>query len=213
MEKANLSSLPEPTLRRLPWYLSRLTVLRAEGVDNVSSTQLGKELHLDSSVIAKDLSFINIKGKTRIGYDVVKLERFLRDFLGFNKLHPAVVMGVGSLGEALVRDHGLRNYGLDIVAGFDVRPDIIGTGINGIPVYSVDDLPEECRKLKAEIGIITVPVEMAEQCAASLIDAGIKAIWNFTPMRIKVPPHIAVQNTSIYAPRAIIYNRLKEISN
>lgn len=202
------SSIPEPTLRRLPWYLSRLAVLKSEGVKHVSSTQLGKDLLLDSSVIAKDLSFINIRGKTRIGYDVNSLESYLRVILGFQTFHRAVVVGVGSLGEALIRDHGLRHFGLEIVGGFDIREEIISTDINSTPIFSADSLAEKIEVLKAVIGIITVPVEVAQKTAENLVEAGIRAIWNFTPLPLKVPNEVVIQNTSIYAPLAIMYNRL-----
>ncbi|MDE7467105.1 MAG: redox-sensing transcriptional repressor Rex, partial [Muribaculaceae bacterium] len=82
--------LPEPTLRRLPWYLAYVTMLNQEGVVNVSSRRLAQDLDVDASQIAKDLSFINIKGKTRIGYDVSELEEALRNFLGFRNRHNAV---------------------------------------------------------------------------------------------------------------------------
>lgn len=95
--------LPEPTLQRLPWYLAYVCQLRAQGVENVSSTQISKHLNVDSSQIAKDLSFLNIRGKTRIGYDVVELENTLKDFLEFERQHPAVIIGVGSLGAALIQ--------------------------------------------------------------------------------------------------------------
>ena len=108
-ENRNISRelLPEPTLRRLPWYLAYVSMLHSQNVEYVSSTQISKELNVDSSQIAKDLSFLNIKGKTRIGYEVAKLERELRDFLGFKRHHNAVMMGVGSLGAALIQDSGL----------------------------------------------------------------------------------------------------------
>lgn len=180
----------------------------------MSSTRLGKDLHMDAAVIAKDLSFINIKGKTRIGYDVESLERTLRDFLGYDSVHRGVVVGVGSLGEALIRDRGLIHYGLDIVAGFDIRPEIIGSTINDTQVFAIEELKNECERLKAEIGIITVPPEAAESTMDELVAAGIKAIWNFTPGRLRPSDNeVVVQNTSIYAPLAIMYNRLRDISS
>ena len=118
--------LPEPTIRRLPWYLSYVRMLDNLHVDYVSSTQISKELNVQSSQIAKDLSFLNIRGKTRIGYEVRSLVTELEDFLGFNQHHDAVVIGTGSLGTALMQDHGLEHYGLNIVAGFDVRDEVIG---------------------------------------------------------------------------------------
>lgn len=202
--------VPEPTLRRLPWYLSLLKILRGRGRTCVSSTYIGKELHLEPSVIAKDLSYLNIKGKTRIGYDIASLEKELHDFLGYDIRHNAVVIGVGSLGEALISDRGLINYGLEIVAGFDIRPEIIGRTLNSIPVFDIGDLKEECERLNVEIAVITVPVNAAEEVTSLAVKSNIRAIWNFTPLRLKVPQHVVIQNTSIYAPLAIIYNRLKD---
>ena len=115
----NRAPLPEPTLRRLPWYLAYVKMLDGQGVEYVSSTHISKALSVDASQIAKDLSFLNIKGKTRIGYEVHSLTTTLADFLGFTMHHNAVVIGVGSLGRALISDVGLSQYGLKIVAGFD----------------------------------------------------------------------------------------------
>ena len=129
--------VPEPTLRRLPWYLAFVKLLRGKGETMVSSTQISKEINVDASQIAKDLSFVNVAGKTRVGYEIDALVDELNDFLGFTSPHKAFIFGVGSLGAALLQDTGLRQYGLDIVAGFDVREDLDGEKINGIPVYHI----------------------------------------------------------------------------
>jgi len=200
--------IPEPTLRRLPWYLAYVSLLRAENVEYISSTQISKELNVDSAKIAKDLSFLNIKGKTRIGYEVVRLKHELEDFLGFKKKHNAVIIGVGSLGAALIQDSGLSHYGLNIVAGFDINPDIVGTQICQVPIYDIRQLSLLRPQLNAEIGIVAVPVDSAQQVADSMIASGIKAIWNFTPFRIRAPKDVVIQNTSIYAHLAVMYNRL-----
>ena len=205
--------LPEPTLRRLPWYLAYVTLLRQDGVENVSSRVLSRALDVDASQIAKDLSFINIKGKTRIGYDVVELEDALRRNLGFGKRHNAVMVGAGSLGAALMCDSGLQHYGLNIVAGVDSNPSLIGSKICGVPVFSPSDLPNLIETLAIQIGIIAVPVENAQQVADSLVSFGIKALWNFTPRRIRVPEGIVVSNTSIYSHLAVMYNRLSNIES
>lgn len=205
--------IPEPALRRLPWYLAYVSGLRSKGVEYVSSTQISRDLSVDSSQIAKDLSFLKIKGKTRIGYEVATLEHELQDFLGFRKSHNALIVGVGSLGGALILDSGLSQFGLNIVAGFDVKEDLIGRTICDIPVFNVDELKMRRQQFSSEIGIITVPVEHAQEVADKLIDAGVKALWNFTPMRISVPENIVVQNTSIYAHLAVMYNRLADAKN
>ncbi|MEG1587662.1 MAG: redox-sensing transcriptional repressor Rex, partial [Bacteroidales bacterium] len=200
--------LPEPTLRRLPWYLAYLKLLKDKGEEYVSSTQISKEINVDASQIAKDLSFINISGKTRVGYEVNSLVDVLENFLGFTRTHRAFILGAGSLGAALLHDNGLEQYGLQVVAAFDVNPDKIGTIINGIPVYHVDELQKYRKEMNVSIGILTVPVDKAQTVADLMIECGIKAIWNFTPFRIRVPKHIVVQNTSIYAHLAVMFNRL-----
>ena len=204
----NQTILPEPTIRRLPWYLSYVRMLDNLHVEYVSSTQISKELNVQSSQIAKDLSFLNIRGKTRIGYEVHRLACGLEDFLGFNHQHDAVVIGTGSLGTALMQDRGLEHYGLNIVAGFDVRSEVIGQSVGGVPVYAIDELAAWQREHGVSIAILTVPVERAQETADLAIASGMTALWNFTPYRIRVPEDVVIANTSIYAHLAIIYNRM-----
>lgn len=200
--------IPEPTLRRLPWYLAYVSLLRTRGIAYVSSTAIAREINVESSQIAKDLSYLAIKGKTRIGYEVAELERVLRGFLGFNRDHNAVMIGVGSLGAALIADSGLKRYGLDIVAGFDINPSVIGTTIGSVPIFDISRIAELRRPLGADIAIIAVPVEQAQAVADTLVAAGIKGLWNFAPCRLRVPDGVVIENTSIYAHLAVIYNRL-----
>jgi len=201
--------VPEPTLRRLPWYLAFVKLLKQRGEMSVSSTQIAKEINVDPSQVAKDLSFVNISGKTRVGYEIDTLIDVLEDFLGFNSQHKAFLFGVGSLGAALLQDTGLSQYGLEIVAGFDVRKELSGTNVNGIPVYHMSEFSDVQKQYGATIGIITVPVDKAQEVTDYIITEGIKALWNFTPFRIRVPEHIVVQNTSLYAHLALMFNRMK----
>ena len=213
LEGKNISNiaLPEPTLRRLPWYLAYINLLNAKNIEYVSSTQISKDINVDASQIAKDLSFLNIKGKTRIGYEVKSLAKELEDFLGFKRVHNTFMMGVGSLGAALIQDSGLSQYGLRIVAGFDVNPLRIGTSICGVPIFHVSELKMRQQELNAEIGVLAVPVENAQEATDVMINGGIKAIWNFTPFRIKAPENIVIQNTSIYSHLAVMYNRMNTL--
>ena len=200
--------VPEPTLRRLPWYLSNVRLMKKRGEKYVSSTQLSKETSIDSSQIAKDLSYVNISGKTRVGYEVDALILVLEDFLGFTRVHKAFLFGVGSLGGALMRDSGLSHFGLEIVGGFDVNPKVVGHKINHIPIHHSDEFPQMMENSDVNIGILTVPIEIAQDIADYMVKCGIQAIWNFTPFRIKVPENIVVQNTSLYAHLAVMFNRL-----
>lgn len=202
--------LPEPSLRRLPWYLAHVKLLINSGVEFVSSTQIASATNVDSSQVAKDLSLLDISGKTRVGYEVKSLVEVLEDFLGFTKCHKACIFGVGSLGGALMTDSGLEQYGLKLVAGFDIREDIIGKEINGIPIYHISDFKKVQERENMVIGIITVPVEKAQESADMMINGGIGALWNFTPYKIKVEENIVVQETSLYAHLAVMFNRLNE---
>ena len=205
--------VPEPTLRRLPWYLAFVKLMKGKGEAFISSTQIAKEINVDPSQVAKDLSFVNISGKTRVGYDINALVDVLEDFLGFTSQHKAFLFGVGSLGASLLHDTGLSQYGFEIVACFDVREDLDGSMINGIPVFHMDDFPAKQKEYGATIGVITVPVEKAQEVTDRIIEGGIKALWNFTPFRIRVPEHIVVQNTSMYAHLAVMFNRLNSMNH
>lgn len=203
--------LPEPTLRRLPWYLAYVEILQSRHEEYVSSTRISRSLSVDASQIAKDLSFLNVKGRTRIGYEVDALAKALRDFLGFSVTHKAYVIGAGSLGKALIQDSGLMKYGLEIVAGFDVAENVVGRTDLGIPVYHLDEIDSVMAECPASIGILTVPAQAAQEAADIAIGAGIRAIWNFTPYRVKVAEGIVMANTSIYAHLALIFNRLSQL--
>ena len=178
------TKVPEPTLRRLPWYLSNVKLLKQKGERYVSSTQISKEINIDASQIAKDLSYVNISGRTRVGYEVDALIAVLEDFLGFS------------------------HFGLEIVAAFDVNPSLVGTTLNGIPIFHSDDFQKKMQEYGVHIGVLTVPIEIAQCITDTMVAGGIKAVWNFTPFRIRVPEDIVVQNTSLYAHLAVMFNRL-----
>ena len=203
--------VPEPTLRRLPWYLAYAKLVLKEGETNISSTQIAKNIAVDASMVAKDLSFVNVSGRTRVGYDVKELVGVLEAFLGFTNSHKAFLFGVGSLGGALMHDNGLEQFGLEIVAGFDVKYELTGTNINKIPIHHIDRFSELQKQTDINIGVLTVPVDKAQSVSELMIEGGIQAIWNFTPYRIRVPENIIVQNTSIYAHLAVMFNRLNAI--
>ncbi|KAB2814922.1 MAG: redox-sensing transcriptional repressor Rex [Paludibacter sp.] len=203
--------VPEPTLRRLPWYLAFAKLVLKKGELHLSSTQISKNIAVDASIVAKDLSYVNISGRTRVGYDVKQLVDVLEEFLGFTNFHKAFLFGVGSLGGALMHDNDLEQFGLQIVAGFDVKYQLAGTSINHIPIHHIERFEELQHQTGVHIGVLTVPVEKAQEVSELMVEGGIKAIWNFTPYRIVVPENIIVQNTSIYAHLAVMFNRLNAL--
>ena len=209
---AKIEKVPEPTLRRLPWYLSVCRLLKQRGEQYVSSTRLSKETSIVASQIAKDLSCVNIVGRTRVGYDIDNLLEVLEDFLGFTRMHKAFLFGAGKLGSALLNDTGLKQFGLEVVAAFDANPKVVGHSVGGIPVYHINELEAKMKKHNVQIGVLTVPIDCAQEVADKMIVWGIRAIWNFTPLRIRVPENIVVQNTSLYAHLSLMFNRREGLS-
>lgn len=204
--------MPEPSLRRLPWYLAYARMMEKKGEKSLSSTQIARGVGVEASVVAKDLSYIAVTGRTRVGYEIEELVHYIEDFLGFGKQHKAFLFGVGKLGAALLQDSGLEEFGLDIVAGFDSKYELSGTSIHLTPIHHVSRFEELQKLMNVEIGVLTVPVEVAQETATKMVEHGIKGIWNFTPVRIQVPDNIVVQNTSIYAHLALMYNRMNDLS-
>ncbi len=198
-------------MRRLPWYLAYAKLAQQQGEKYLSSTQIAHNIAVDASMVAKDLSYVNISGRTRVGYHINDLIGVLDDFLGFTGAHRAFLFGVGNLGGALLHDRGLEQFGLTIVAGFDAKYELAGTSINRIPIHHISRFEDLQQKMRVNIGILTVPVDKAQDVSNTMIAGGIKAIWNFTPFRIRVPENIVVQNTSIYAHLAVMFNRLNEL--
>lgn len=207
-DQNHFAKIPEPALRRLPWYLSYVKLLKSQGETIVSSTQIARKIDVSASQIAKDLSYVDIQGKTRVGYEIDDLIHVLETFLGFTRTHRAVVFGVGSLGAALLSDSGLQQFGLKIIAGYDVNESVVNKKIHSIPVYHSDQFIERNGTMRAEIGVLTVPPGIAREVSDYMIRGGIKGIWNFTPFRIRVPEGVVLQNTSLYAHLAVMFNRL-----
>lgn len=208
--KHESGQIPEPTLRRLPGYLSFLKALKANNLEYVSSGQIAQNFKMDSTLVTKDLAYTGIKGRTKIGYDVDKLIQTIVSFLDFDQQEKAFLFGVGNLGKALIKYQGLQSYGLHIIAGFDTDPAVINTSLNDVKIHSIDEFRDLSRKQNVRLGIITTPDVKAQETADLMVAWGIKAIWNFTPQSIKVPDNIIVENTSVYSDLAVILNRLNQ---
>lgn len=204
------TAVPEPTLRRLPGYLSFFKSLKINGVEYVSSSHIANTFKMDATLVTKDLSYTGIKGRTKIGYEVEKLIASIIAFLDFNTTEKAFIFGVGNLGKALINYAGLNQYGLKIIAGFDVAPEVVNTKVKDVKIYALDEFRDLSQITPARIGIITTPDHKAQEIADLMVAWGIKAIWNFTPQSIKVPENIIVENTSIYADLAVLLNKLNK---
>ena len=204
-----IKAVPRPSLRRLPEYLQLLREFRYDGREQVSCTQLALALRQDPTQVRKDLSFTGIVGKPRVGYRVSELISAIETFLGWDSCTDAFLIGVGNLGRAVLGYRGFKDCGLNIVAAFDVDPLKVGTQLHGRPVLPPTKLVETARRLGVRIGVITVPAPAAQMVADLLVQGGVKAIWNFAPVRLHVPDEIIVENELLAAGLAVISRRLR----
>lgn len=195
------------TLKRLPDYLHYLQKAEKNGIYNISAPKMGSDLQADPTQIVKDLAVTGVKGKPRVGYNVVELISTIEHYLGFNRDNEAFLVGAGKLGQALLSYQELQGFGIKIIAAFDVDKNKINKPYGTINILPFDKMGELASRLGVSIGIITTPREAAQQAADAMIKSGIKAIWNFAPIKLVLPPNIIVQNTSMYANVAVLLKR------
>lgn len=181
-----------PTIKRLPSYLNLVKRASEEGIQIISATTIAKELDLEPIQVRKDLAVTGIIGKPRIGYKVDELFQAIQGFLNWDQKHKAIIVGTGNLGSALMTYGELKNHGLTVVGAADADPGKIGTEKKGIIISDVQKLPELIKEKGATIIILTVPPSKAQEVADILSPTEIKAIWNFTNVKLKISDHILV---------------------
>lgn len=197
-----------PTIKRLPLYLRKIREHIDLGEVDISSATLARELHLDPIVVRKDLAITGVIGIPRRGFPAMKLTDAIVSFLGWDNTTDAILCGVGSLGKALLGYQGFHQHGLSIVAAFDVDPDLIGTKERGVKVFPLSKLQSLVPRLNIRIGILTVPVTVAQLVADQLVAAGIQGIWNFTPAKLSVPPEVVIQRVDLASSLAVLSHTL-----
>ena len=171
-------------IRRLPRYYRYLTDLLASGITRVSSKELSRRMHVTASQIRQDFNCFGGFGQQGYGYNAKYLYSKISELLGTTEGYTAVIVGAGNLGRALAATHMFERRGVTRTAMFDIRPELVGSEIYGIPVYHIDDLFEYCKNAKTDIGVLTVPKEAAYDVARTLADAGVRGIWNFANMEL-----------------------------
>jgi len=190
-------------------YLSELTAKRS--VETVTSAQLGAALDIDPTQVRKDFGAIGLMGISRVGYEVCEVCRAIRNVFGFNRPYSAVLVGTGHLGSALLQYKGFSRYGLRIVAAFDNDPDKIGREIAGVTVSSTRSLKAFVENHQIRMAILTTPVSVSQNLTDRLTDAGVKAIWNFSPTRLHVPPDVLIRNEHISLGLAQVAYHLNQL--
>jgi redox-sensing transcriptional repressor len=186
--------IPAVVIDRLPVYARALTDLETQGRDVVSSQELGEMLGVTPAQIRKDLSYFGRFGKQGRGYNVVRLAQELRQILGLDRQWSMILIGVGHLGRAILSYDGFHPQGFIIVEAFDSDDSIVGEKIAGLKVKPTSELRSYLAERQVDIGIVAVPPENAAALIQELVDGGVRAILNYAPTSVSVPPDVEVKN-------------------
>ncbi|APT15167.1 redox-sensing transcriptional repressor Rex [Lactobacillus jensenii] len=200
MKKGSLMDkikIPKATARRLPLYYRYLILLNEEGKEKVSSTELSEAVQVDSASIRRDFSYFGALGKRGYGYDVKSLLGFFKKILNQDTLTNVALIGVGNLGHALLNYNFKRSNNIRISCAFDINSDLTGKIVSGVPVYDMKDMIEQIREQQITIAILTVPQTNAQKTANEIVEAGVRGIMNFTPVRLSAPAGVRIQNVDL----------------
>jgi len=192
VKKENIS---DAVIRRLPRYYRQLTDLCARGVIRISSHSLGQEMNITASQIRQDFSCFGEFGQQGYGYNVEELRAEIGHILGVDNDHHLIMIGVGNLGHALLQNFHFSQAGFSVDAAFDVSPAQIGTVVNGVPVYSMDNLESYLKEHSVDVVVLTIPQSVAQDTASRLVELGVKGFWNFTNVELSAnDPDVKFEN-------------------
>lgn len=187
------TDIPAVVVDRLPHYLRTLRLMLDEGIEVVSSRELGEALGTTPAQIRKDLSYFGRFGKQGRGYDVSALLGDLTRILGLERSWPVVLVGVGRLGRAIITYPGLTPEGFHVRAAFDADPDRVGSNVDSVPVRPASEMERFIRDEEIEIAILATPGDVAQDVIDRLVACGIRGILNYAPMTPHVPNGITVR--------------------
>ncbi len=174
-------------IRRLPRYLRKLDDLMAGGISRISSKELGVQLGLTPSQIRQDFSCFGEFGQQGYGYNVPALREQIASILGMDRGFRAILIGVGNIGHALMDNFCFSDWGFHLAAAFDIKPELIGTSFQGVPILSMEELGSYIRSNPVDVAVLAVPKEAAIPVTELLTASGIEAIWNFTNVELTEP--------------------------
>jgi redox-sensing transcriptional repressor len=189
--------IAESTVRRLSLYLRFLEDAEGRGLTTISSEELAKRGGTTSAQVRKDLSFFGSFGKRGLGYSVPELTVRLREILGLEQRWSVVVVGAGKIGAALVHYLGAEERAFTVAAAYDVNPEKIGRKLEGVPIHDIANIEQDIARTAADIAVLAIPGDQAQRVVDRLVKAGVRAIFNFAPVQLHVPSHVAVKNINM----------------
>jgi redox-sensing transcriptional repressor len=193
----------------LPLYYSHTCKLQQQGERYVSAASVAQSLNLNPILVRKDLSGVSsVEGKPRAGFEIDTLLNDLSEYLGYNKVDEAILVGVGSLGRLILTNKEFSSMGLDITVGFDKDPDLAGLQIGSKYILPMEKMESYIKRTGVKIGIITVPADQAQDVCDKMVKCGILAIWNFAFALLNVPQGILVKNENLPSSLALLSQQL-----
>jgi redox-sensing transcriptional repressor len=192
-----MPKIPEMTIRRLSVYTRCLRELEEDNVKTISSQDLAERFNLNSAQVRKDLAYFGEFGVRGIGYYVAGLKNELQRILGLDRAWPVVLVGFGNLGSALFHYKGFGSQGFRIAAIVDDDPAKVARQVDSVPILASREIAREIKARGIQIAIVAVPSESAQPVTDQLVAAGIKAILNFAPARLKVPRDVRLKNVDL----------------
>ncbi len=196
--------IPLPSIRRFPSYLRILMQKKDAGDRDISATLLAHELGLTAIQVRKDLASTGVEGKPKVGFSIEELIVAITHSLGWDNAAEALIIGAGNLGSALAAYNGFSAYGLSIAAIFDKDPGKIGKRIGHLTVLPVDTVNQYIKSHRVTIAVLAVPANQAQAAADMLVKCGIRGIWNFAPVNLRVPEDVVMQRTDLAASFAVL---------
>ncbi len=181
LKKENIS---DAVIRRLPRYYRQLTDLRARGVVRISSHSLGQEMNITASQIRQDFSCFGEFGQQGYGYNVEELRTEIGHILGVDNHHHLIMIGVGNLGHALLQNFNFSHVGFSVDAAFDISPLVVGSSVNGVPIYAMDELDAFIQAHHVDVVVLTIPQSVVQDTADRLVELGVRGFWNFTNVEL-----------------------------
>lgn len=189
--------ISQAVIRRMPRYYRYLGELLDDGVERISSNDLSTRMRVTASQIRQDLNNFGGFGQQGYGYNVEFLYNEIGRILGLDKTYHMIIVEGGNLGQALTNYVKFEKRGFKIIGIFDVNPELVGKNVRGIEIRVADEIPRFLRENDIQIAALTLPKSQAEEMAALLVENGVKAIWNFAHLDLRLPEDVIVENVHL----------------
>ena len=197
-------------IRRLPRYYRYLSDLLAMDITRVSSKELSVRMGITASQIRQDLNCFGGFGQQGYGYNVELLYKEIGNILGVNNKFRTIIIGAGNMGRALAHYGNFEKRGFNIIGVFDVNPELVGGKINNMDILHLDNMDEFVKKNRVDIAMLTLPYEQTREVAERVARLGIKGLWNFSPMDLKLPYDTVIENVHLSDSLMVLGYRIKD---